>query len=120
MTTTTETRTLEIARTIAYQIEAGATGGSLLAAVRNKRIPLVSLRADETRLGGLDVTLRKGGKHYLYKVRIELTFDDLYRVKVFKINRRGFDYEVTYEVEGVYCDQLSEIVADAYNGELGR
>lgn len=98
-TTETTNRTMEIAQTIVSQIKAldfwamGAWG------CQN----LVALPESKEFAGGL--RFKVNGMKFKGYVAIELRWVDDYTISF--LNRKG---EVAKKVEGVYCDQLVEII----------
>lgn len=106
-------RALEIAQTIASQIRAGygsdgKPGVQLMMCWAYRQpvaLPEFKSEAGDFFLGGLQ--FRVSGFKHKGLVRVLLRGDDLYTVQI-GINRKGF--QVKKELEGVYCDQLTEII----------
>jgi hypothetical protein len=114
MTTKQSAEQYGIAQIIVQQINAsaatplfmGCAGAKNLVALKGESI----IKPGEGIRGGLmfRATCSPGAK-----VIIELTASDTYDVQIGRV--RGADYRVIANVEGVYCDQLAEVIA----GPLG-
>ena len=83
-----------------------------------KQIPVMTKMAcgarKPTTNGDNELTFKVGGKPLRF-IRVEYTPDDLYNVTHFRVKRNDYTQVVLEEANGIYADQLGEVIYNQVN-----